>query len=54
MFRIGVFSKMNKITVKTLRYYDELGLLTPCHVDRIRDTGTTRPVRCRVSTGFWP
>lgn len=33
MLRIGVFSKMNKVTIKTLRYYDELGLLSPCHVD---------------------
>ncbi|MGE5544837.1 MAG: MerR family transcriptional regulator [Bacillota bacterium] len=34
MFRIGVFSKMTKVTVKTLRYYDELGLLSPCYVDQ--------------------
>jgi DNA-binding transcriptional MerR regulator len=33
MFRIGVFSKMNKITVKTLRHYDEIGLLNPDYVD---------------------
>lgn len=33
MFKIGVFSKMNRITVKALRHYDELGLLNPCHVD---------------------
>lgn len=33
MFKIGVFSKMNKVTVKTLRYYDEIGLLCPSHVD---------------------
>ncbi len=27
MFRIGEFSKMSKTTIKTLRYYDEIGLL---------------------------
>jgi len=29
MFRIGEFSKMSKTTIKTLRYYDEIGLLKP-------------------------
>lgn len=33
MFRIGEFSKMTKTTVKTLRYYDEVGLLKPAFVD---------------------
>lgn len=33
MFRIGEFSKIGKITIKTLRYYDEVGLLKPDHVD---------------------
>lgn len=33
MFRIGEFSKMGMTTVKTLRYYDEVGLLTPKVVD---------------------
>lgn len=33
MYRIGMFSKINKITVKTLRYYDEIGLLKPAYVD---------------------
>ncbi|PKM83227.1 MAG: MerR family transcriptional regulator [Firmicutes bacterium HGW-Firmicutes-14] len=33
MFKIGVFSKINRITVKTLRHYDEIGLLKPCFVD---------------------
>lgn len=34
MLRIGEFSKMAMTTVKTLRYYDELGLLKPRSVDR--------------------
>jgi len=34
VYRIGLFSKINKVTVKTLRYYDEMGLLKPAFVDR--------------------
>ncbi|MGE5397691.1 MAG: MerR family transcriptional regulator [Chitinophagales bacterium] len=33
MYRIGVFSKMNKVTVKALRHYDDIGLLKPYYVD---------------------
>lgn len=33
MYRIGEFSKMGKITVKALHYYDEIGLLKPEEVD---------------------
>ena len=33
MFRIGEFSKLAKTTVKTLRYYDKVGLLKPAFVD---------------------
>jgi len=33
VFRIGEFSKMSKTTVKTLRYYDEVGLLKPEEID---------------------
>ena len=31
MYRIGEFSKMAKTTIKTLRYYDEIGLLKPTY-----------------------
>jgi DNA-binding transcriptional MerR regulator len=34
MFKIGEFSKLGQVPVKTLRYYDEIGLLTPAEVDR--------------------
>ncbi|MEW8956868.1 MerR family transcriptional regulator [Clostridium sp.] len=34
MFTIGEFSKINKITTKTLRYYDDIGLLKPEFVDK--------------------
>jgi effector-binding domain-containing protein len=33
MFKIGDFSKLGRVTVKTLRYYDQIGLLTPAEVD---------------------
>lgn len=33
MFKIGDFSKFSQVTVKTLRYYDEIGLLKPARVD---------------------
>ena len=33
MFSIGEFSKITGLTVKTLRYYHEEGVLVPSHVD---------------------
>ncbi len=34
MFKIGDFSKLSQVSVKTLRYYDEIGLLRPSETDR--------------------
>lgn len=34
MFKIGEFSKISRVPAKTLRYYDEIGLLTPAQVDQ--------------------
>jgi effector-binding domain-containing protein len=34
VLRIGEFSKLSQVTVKTLRYYDKIGLLKPAEVDR--------------------
>ncbi|MCB0238262.1 MAG: MerR family transcriptional regulator, partial [Anaerolineae bacterium] len=34
MYKIGEFSRLSRITVKTLRHYDEAGLLRPAYVDR--------------------
>lgn len=31
--KIGEFSKMMQVTVKTLRHYEQMGLLLPCEVD---------------------
>lgn len=33
MYSIGMFSKINLVTTKTLRHYDEIGLLRPHHTD---------------------
>jgi effector-binding domain-containing protein len=34
MIKIGDFSKLSLVSVKTLRYYDEMGLLAPVETDR--------------------
>ena len=34
MLKIGEFSHLCQVSVKTLRYYDEIGLLRPAEVDR--------------------
>ena len=34
MFRIGEFSKLTQVSIRMLRYYDEVGLLTPAKVDK--------------------
>ena len=34
MYQIGEFSKICQVTVKTLRYYDRIGILKPSEVDR--------------------
>ena len=33
MYRIGEFSKLSKTTIKTIRYYEKEGLLTPHFID---------------------
>ena len=35
MFKIGEFSKLVQVSVSTLRYYDQVGLLKPVEVDRL-------------------
>lgn len=37
MLRIGEFSKLTQVTIRMLRYYDEVGLLKPAQIDS--DTG---------------
>jgi DNA-binding transcriptional MerR regulator len=33
MLRIGEFSRLSQVTIKALRYYDDVGLLKPDHID---------------------
>lgn len=33
MLKIGDFSRLGQVTVKTLHHYDDLGLLHPAHTD---------------------
>jgi DNA-binding transcriptional MerR regulator len=37
MFKIGDFSKMGQVSIRTLRHYDELGLLKPAQIDQFTD-----------------
>lgn len=34
LYRIGMFAQMNHVTIKTLRFYEEQGLLFPASVDK--------------------
>ena len=34
MFRIREFSKLTQVSIRMLRYYDEIGLLKPAEVDK--------------------
>jgi len=35
MLKIGEFSRVGKVSIKTLRYYDSIGLLTPDSIDSV-------------------
>ena len=35
MFKIGEFSRLSRVSVRMLRYYDQLGLLKPSQTDRL-------------------
>jgi len=37
MLKIGEFSRLSQVTVKTLHHYDEIGLLKPSHIDPSSD-----------------
>ena len=42
LYRIGEFARLGGASIKTLRFYDELGLLRPASVDaRTRPTAST-------------
>lgn len=35
MFKIGDFSRLSQVSIKALRYYDEIGLLRPARIDHL-------------------
>ena len=37
MFRIGDFSRLTRVSMKTLRHYDVIGLFKPAYVDPFTD-----------------
>jgi len=34
LYKIGMFSQMNRVTIKALRHYDDFGLLKPASIDK--------------------
>jgi len=62
MYTIGEFARLNQVSVKTLRYYDEIGLLRPAHVERTTgyrsyeaaQCGTINRIRVLKDLGFSP
>ena len=53
MLKIGDFSKLSRVSIRMLRYYDEIGLLKPDHIDRFTDyryySEAQLPVVCRIA-----
>ena len=45
MLRIGQFSKLARVSIKALRYYDRIGLLKPAMID----TSTSYRYYTRIS-----
>ena len=45
MLKIGEFSKLSRVSVRMLRHYDDIGLLTPAYIDLslIHISEPTRP-----------
>ena len=37
MLKIGEFSRLSQVTIKTLHHYDELGLIKPAHIDPVNN-----------------
>ena len=65
MLKIGLFSKLSRVSIRMLRYYDEIGLLVPEETDpwtcctrrisiRSRITAITARISCRRSAGSRP
>ena len=52
MLKIGEFSKLSRVSVRMLRHYDDIGLLTPAYIDRFTDyryySESQLPTVCRI------
>ena len=48
MFRIGEFSRIAQVSGRLLRYYDEIGLLSPEFTDPQTGYVITMPTNCPV------
>ena len=52
MLKIGDFSKLSRVSIRMLRYYDEIGLLKPVETDRFTDyryySEAQLPTVCRI------
>ena len=52
MLKIGDFSKLSRVSIRMLRYYDEIGLLKPAETDRFTDyryySEAQLPAVCRI------
>lgn len=46
MLKTGDFSKLSRVSIRMLRHYDEIGLLSPMKWIRKRDIGITERVSC--------
>ena len=53
MLKIGDFSKLSRVSIRMLRYYDEIGLLKPVEIDRFTDyryySESQLPAVCRIT-----
>ena len=53
MLKIGEFSKLSRVSVRMLRHYDDIGLLTPAYIDRFTDyryySGSQLPTVGRIT-----
>ncbi len=53
MLKIGDFSKLSRVSIRMLHYYDEIGLLNPDYIDRFTDyryySESQLPTVCRIA-----
>ena len=52
LYKIGMFASMNRVTIKTLRYYDEQKLLIPVYVDEEGQMAQLQRIIALKNMGF--